>query len=320
MSTHSVTVVRLGEITKHPNADSLGITKIWDYTVIIPLGEYEEGDLVAYIEPDYMVDSERPEFAFLKGKERIKARRLRGVWSQGLAVRAPEGSKEGDDVMALLGVERYVEGTFKEREVDQVTPKGFLKDIPKYDLENLRRYRTSFQDGEEVFVQEKLHGANARFCFSEGQMWAGSRNLWRTLDGDSEFAITYRSYPQIEAWCRANPDHVLYGEIIGRASMKYGHVNGHTSFFIFDVMDDKQEFWSSDKLVELNRVPTLRLAPYKFMKFNLEELAELSMTKSEVYSPHDREGIVVRPIKERRLGQRRQILKLVSDLYLSKQK
>lgn len=320
MSTHSVTVVKLGEITKHPNADSLSISKIWDYTVIVPLGEYKEGDLVAYIEPDYMVDSERPEFAFLKGKERIKARRLRGVWSQGLVVRAPEGSKEGDNVMDILGIERYVEGTFKEVEADQVIPEGRLKNIPKYGLENLRRYRTSFEDGEEVFVQEKLHGANARFCFSEGQMWAGSRNLWRALDGDSEFAITYRSYPQIEMWCRANPDHVLYGEVIGRASMKYGHVDGHTSFFIFDVMEPNGEFWSSDKLIELNKVPTLRLAPYKFMKFNLEELAELSMTKSEVHPPHDREGIVVRPIQERRSVYGRQILKLVSDLYLSKQK
>jgi tRNA-binding EMAP/Myf-like protein len=54
------------------------------------------------------VDSTRLEFAFLAGHERIKVKKLRGIVSQGLLVKAPSHAKEGDDVMADLGVRHYV--------------------------------------------------------------------------------------------------------------------------------------------------------------------------------------------------------------------
>src|SRR3990172_141849 len=110
MSRNKVEVVRLGPIVKHENADTLGIVKIWGYTAITRLGDFKEGDLAVYVEPDYVLP-DKPEYEWLKGHLRIRAKRLRGVWSQGLLLKAPPGSKEGDDVMALLGIERYVPKT-----------------------------------------------------------------------------------------------------------------------------------------------------------------------------------------------------------------
>jgi hypothetical protein len=63
--------------------------------------------LGAYIQPDSVVDTTRPELALLAQPERIKVRRLRGVVSMGLLIAAPEGAQEGDDVAAQLGVTRY---------------------------------------------------------------------------------------------------------------------------------------------------------------------------------------------------------------------
>jgi hypothetical protein len=45
MSEFIVTVVRVGPIEKHPNADMLSITKVFDYPVVIRTGEFRAGDL-----------------------------------------------------------------------------------------------------------------------------------------------------------------------------------------------------------------------------------------------------------------------------------
>ena len=94
-STHDVVVVKLGPPEVHPNADRLEIHRIFDaYRCVSQKGLYKEGDLVAYIPPDNVVpDTE--DFAWLEGKRRIKAKKLRGVISYGLLHPAPLGSVEG---------------------------------------------------------------------------------------------------------------------------------------------------------------------------------------------------------------------------------
>jgi len=54
MSTHEVKIVRIESINPHPNADSLELTNIWGYQCVIRKGAHKVGDLMAYIEPDYM--------------------------------------------------------------------------------------------------------------------------------------------------------------------------------------------------------------------------------------------------------------------------
>ena len=80
MSTHKVEVVSINEIERHPNADSLDLVRIYGFTAIVRLGQFKPGDLAVYIEPDYVVP-DNEQFAFLKGKTRIRAMKLRGVWS-----------------------------------------------------------------------------------------------------------------------------------------------------------------------------------------------------------------------------------------------
>jgi hypothetical protein len=87
MSTeHEVSVVRLGAISKHPNADALSLTEVDGRPVILRTGEYAPGDLAVYVPVDTMVPLDDPRFAFLKernstadGYSRVKAVRLRGA-------------------------------------------------------------------------------------------------------------------------------------------------------------------------------------------------------------------------------------------------
>src|SRR4051812_24887017 len=108
MSEFHVEVVRLGAIEPHPNADSLSITRVHGgYPVIIRTGEFRTGDLAVYVPVDSGGPADEPRFAFLGEPRRIKARRLRGVFSMGLLVPASDEWAAGADVRAALRITKY---------------------------------------------------------------------------------------------------------------------------------------------------------------------------------------------------------------------
>ena len=155
-STHKVEVIKIENITKHPNADRLQVVQVFGYTCCVGVGQFDRGQLAAYIPPDSVVDSTRPEFAFLAGHERIKVKKLRGIVSMGLLIPAPPGSNIGDDVADYFGVTHYEPrlpmSTGGETEPP---PAGYR---PAFDVDSLRRYGHVFTDGEPVWVTEKIHG------------------------------------------------------------------------------------------------------------------------------------------------------------------
>lgn len=324
MSSHHVEVVRLGPVEKHPNADTLGIVAVWGYTAIVRLGDYVEGDLVAYIEPDYVVPLERAEFAFLRDS-RIRAKRLRGVWSQGLIIRAPEGAVEGDDVMEALGIVRYEPKVVYSRfGRASGAPEGAesahpsLAVLSKYDLENLRRYNFAFQPGEDVHVSEKIHGANGRFAWREGRMWYGSRSQWWKPECDSWWSAAAKQHPWIVEWCEANQNAVLYGEVFGVQDLSYGLKDGALGFLAFDIFRDGRYV---DAIDFEGEIESSKRCPSWFAKFDLDALAEASRSDSWLKPGQVAEGIVVKPLRERfERSVGRVALKLVSDRYLERAK
>ena len=221
MSTHRVDVIRIAEIVRHPNADSLGLVQIDGFTAIVRLGDFQPGDLAAYIEPDYVVpDTEQ--FAFLQGKTRIKAKRLRGVWSQGLLVKAPPGAKEGECVMKQLGITRYEPPMVGVRRGGPGSnlgnngaerPHHTLSSLTAYDLENWRRHNKALAPGEAVVITEKLHGANARMAWRGGRLWVGSRNQWKRsgeITRWQRLVAAFRAFmvallPSIRRWWKPTP-------------------------------------------------------------------------------------------------------------------
>ena len=113
MAEFAVKVERLRAIEPHPNADRLDLAVVGEYRSIILKGQYEVGDLVAYIPeagvlPDTLIE-EMGLTGRLAGKQanRVKAIRLRGIVSQGLCYRAREGWVEGQDVTDEMGIIKY---------------------------------------------------------------------------------------------------------------------------------------------------------------------------------------------------------------------
>ena len=326
-STHQVLVAPI-QLHTHPNADRLEVATIFAYRCVVQKGLYKDGDLVAYIPPDSVVDTERPEFAFLGVHNRIKAKKIRGVWSMGLILPSPPGSVEGQDVAEILGVTHYEPPEIgfngkNLRRANSIAVPGMLNNLSKYDVDSLRRYPDFLEEGEPCWMVEKIHGANARLTFYQGKIYVGTRNRWvDPADEQCPWWNTLRANSDLGAFLLKNPDILFYGELFGDIqNMKYGCKPGERHFAFFDAFDlnsggflDLFQAWNLPAADTVTWAPCLYQGPYSFTK--AEEHAEGTTT---LIGSHHREGCVIRPLKET-LDYRgnRKIMKLVSNTYLEK--
>ncbi len=329
MSAHRAGVIE-AKVEPHPNADQLGIVRLGAFEVGVRKDQVKDGDLLAYIEPDTLVPVSRPEFAFLaaganaEGFFRVRPKRFRGRWSQGLLVAAPEGLWVGNNAWDALGLRRYEppeENAGQGKATSIAGVPDFLLTQGKYDVENLRRYPDAL-DGHAVVISEKLHGANARYCFADGKLWVGTRTRWIDPEAPSWWSAALKRRPIVEEWCRANECRVLCGEVIGVQDLRYGVPSGEVDFRAFDVRDPAG--YVLDPLPGLRdaRVPTVpevcRMGPF-LLGDGVEALAE---GQTLTGAGHLREGVVVRsldePVVETQDGVMRSVFKLVGNGYLER--
>jgi RNA ligase (TIGR02306 family) len=343
-STHRVEVVPV-VLEPHPNADTLSIVRVFGYQVCVRTADWEGVGVGAYIVPDSVVPVDRDEFKFLEDPKkpgqpvRVRVRKMRGVISYGLLIKAPScGCSVGDDIAELLGVTRY-EAPVK------LSTGGFGGSMPTerepeveavvYDVEAFQRYaQTCFVQGEPVYVSEKVDGANARFCFYEGQMFVGSRKNWYKPHDSLAWYVALSRHPEIEACCRSMPGAVLYGEIFGWVQgLRYGRKPGEVDFVAFDVRRFDlgrggkwmpiQEFHPLMAQFGIAVAPPLpyaaKMSGYTLsIPYDFDKLMALAEGPSLIPgAKHYREGIVVKPITERwSQGVGRVQLKIVSAMYL----
>lgn len=328
MSQHRVDVVPV-QLEPHGNADTLSVVRVAGYQVVVRTADWQGVDKAAYVEPDYVVPADRPEFAFLAGTTyeidncgmrgyRIKVKRLRGVMSMGLLVPAPPDAKLGDNVIERLGVTRYDPPLLLSTGGDNApAPPGVHY---KYDVESARRYKDLLVAGEEVVVTEKVHGANGRFCFdAERGMHCGSRTEWKREDALNLWWRALAATPELRAFCEAHPGLTVYGEVYGQVQdLKYGCGKNEVRFAAFDLLrcgewvpHDEARALAPD----LPWVPVLYRGPWDEAK--LFALADGDSLVSAVKQL--REGIVVKLVVERTCPEIGRVqLKVVSNAYLER--
>jgi RNA ligase (TIGR02306 family) len=319
ISTHRVEIVPV-TLERHPNADSLSIVRIKDFVCVVRTIDWEGIGIGAYVQPDSIVDSSRPEFEFLKGHERVKVRRFRGVYSQGVLVTAPPGMKVGDDVAEIMGVTHYeppepLAGTACDT---APAPKGIC--YPVYGVESFRKYgREAFQSGEPVHVSEKLHGASARFMFDEDGFHVGSHRQWKKLSDNNPWWQAFQRYPGIVKYLQDHPRFCIYAELYGWVQdLRYGARSGDFRLAAFDIFDPAVGFLPVSAWREAEGVPFVPTV--KECAFDADQILALADGPTLISgAEHCREGIVVRPLIDRyRSDCGRVILKVVSDAYLER--
>ena len=333
MSEFHVIVVELGKIGKHPNADTLSITQVMGgYPCIIRTGEFQPGDKAVYVPVDSLVPLKDPRFTFLSDRadkeyQRVKAKKLRGIFSMGLLTKADPSWEVGQNVQEALGILKW------EPEIDKISTNGECeKDwgfMPRYtDIEGLRKYKKLLQPGEEVVLTEKIHGANFRATFNGYQnpaipsdvplqLWVGSHNTIKRMDPNNLWWKAAIAADLSNKLSKLIGPVVLYGEVYGQVQdLKYGAKPGEVFLRFFDALDSKTnrylDYYDFRKLMEdldLDVAPPLYIGPWS------EDLIALSEGKSTL-ADNVREGFVVRPTKERydnHVG--RVILKMVGEGY-----
>ncbi len=329
MSEFRVPVVKIGKVGKHPNADSLSITQIDGCPVIFRTEDFREGDLAIYIPVEAVVPETVPGTEFLGKHRRIKAMKLRGVFSMGLLLplvhdQLPIVSmvgNVGDNVAAELGITKYEEPLPVAMRTDMAPPPKTAYPVPVYDIESHRKYRHVYLPGERVIVTEKLHGTNARFVYIDGQLHCGSHNSWKKQDERSAWWRVAKEY-DLDRKLANYPGEVFYGEIYGQVQdLKYGSKPGELKLAIFDIYNSNKGHWlDSDEFclhldwVVLPSVPVLYVGPYTDF---LDAMCDGNSVASTV--PQIREGIVIKPVVERRDNEiGRVITKLVGEQYLTR--
>jgi RNA ligase (TIGR02306 family) len=187
----SAQIVKILEVKKHPNADSLDLVKVLGWQCVAKLGEFKEGEIVVYIEIDTQL-KERPEFEFLRNKNfRVRSIRLRGELSQGLILPLsvlPTGEyHESDDVSELVGASHY-EKPIPACLAGQAKGGFPTSLISKTDEERIQNYPALIEyfKGREVYVSVKINGASGSFIKKSadpsvpndtGEIFVCSRNL-----------------------------------------------------------------------------------------------------------------------------------------------
>jgi RNA ligase (TIGR02306 family) len=202
----SAQIVKILEVKKHPNADSLDLVKVLGWQCVAKIGEFKEGEKVVYIEIDTQLQ-ERPEFEFLRNKNfRVRSIRLRGELSQGLVLPVsvlPIGKyEEGQDVSELVGAMHYekpipaclagqTKGSF---------PSDLISKTDEEKLQNCPQIVEYFKN-KEVYVSVKINGASGTLIRKDdGEILVCSRNLSLKDTEDNTHWRVIRKYNLLNAF------------------------------------------------------------------------------------------------------------------------
>lgn len=332
MSMWHCTVERINKVEIHPSGDFLEILDVGGYQIVNRKGQFKEGDLCSFIQIDSNV-TQHSAFDFLdkKDRKRIRAKRLRGVFSQGLAIsEIPSGAIEGDSVVEYFKITRWI----APEERQDYTPDGLSLsgksgnndkipeglNIPYYDIEPLRKYKKHLE-GKNVVITEKIHGENCAKVFWNGELKVKSRNFFKKNQEDSRwhevanrenYEEKFSKYPGLAFWGE------LYGNVSGfRYDCKIEGTIVHRKFRVFDIFDvANQKFLEYDNVKEICKELGLEMVPELYRGPWLGEVHYDLANGNSTIGNHIKEGFVVKVIPESRHENEFSQLKFIGEEYL----
>lgn len=378
-STYKVPLTNILEISAHNNADSLEVATVYGFQVIVKKGQYRAGDAVVYIPIDSILPQELEDklFPYTKNEKgelqppkiklhhhRVRQIRIRGLASQGMLINTLDVADKvnfkkahaEDDLAAILGVTKYeppeagpssTMGAGRSRNKKHEHPL-----FHKYNgLDNIKWFPTLFKEDEEVVVQEKLHGTNARAsvlpymantwkkklkklfglapkiekCYGSNNVDISAATDYKGFYGEDVYGKTFNA---LDVFSKLKEGEIVFGEIVGPGIQK-GYTYGlkEHQFVVFDVKrlqpDGKSFEWLTPSDVEdfckergFAYVPVLYRG-----KYNRDYIYGLTKGKS-VFDPATkvREGVVVKAANNYTVGGNKKALKWVSEDYLADDK
>lgn len=190
------TVEKVLSLAPIPGADKIVLARILGWDVVVKKDEFSVGDLCVYIPIDTQVDPSRECFKFLASSKnpsqlvRIQTTKLRGVWSQGLALPISCLGEDIDssvliestDVTDKLGVKKYEKESIITADGTTTKFVSFpTQYISRTDEDNLKsnyRVLSEFM-GREIYITQKMDGSSMTLIFNKdkNEFLVCSRNL-----------------------------------------------------------------------------------------------------------------------------------------------
>jgi RNA ligase (TIGR02306 family) len=369
MAELKVEVVRIDSIEVHPNADRMELAFVGGYQCCVQIGAFNVGDNGVYIPVDSILSEKLEAFIFginakvKLNKHRVRAIKLRGAVAFGLLLPVDEvleyflanrivaGCVLGDDLTELLGVTKYLPPVkVPNTMAGKAAPKRHCHPLfSKYtSINHLKKYWNAFEEGEEVFVTEKIHGTNFR-CgwvpFVARTFWQKLKNILG-LNDSHEFVYGSHNVQLMDGsnktkggsadnvYKRIVKDHDLenkipkrqlwYGEIFGdgiQTGYNYSFTNGKVDVAFMDIKDPVTGvYFDFVDVIDWVEARDEQVVPHTEGAYCREGILELLNDKNLTSFIDNKtkpiEGLVVRSFKEEKFYGGRKILKLLSDEYL----
>lgn len=352
-------------ITPHSNAEKLELATIYGYQVVVPKNKYKIGDNIIYCPIDSILSPELEQKLFPESSKiklhnsRIRQIKIRGLASQGMVI---DPSDVADiihikyvaletDLASVLEITKYEPPEVFAQIIGKDKQRNKKTDNPlfhKYNgVENIKWFPDLFAEGDEVVIQEKLHGTNCRAsilpyasttllkriltflglspknenCYGSNNVEISSKLYYSGYYGEDIYGKTLQS---IDTFGKIRFGEAIYGEIIGPKIQKnYEYGLKENKFVLFDVkilQEDGTFKWLNPDEVEayakergFEFVPVLYKGP-----FNKEFTYTLTKGNS-VYSPSTkvREGIVIKSKENYDNSGNKKALKWINEDYLA---
>lgn len=274
-------IEKIVSVEKHSNADSLDIVKVLNYNVITRRDQYKAGDLVIFIQPDTVLP-ELPWSAIYRAKSnRVKAIRLRGLWSMGIVeafanVGYTGPIEEGLEISAEIGVTKYEPP--QPQDLSAAGPYGF--GIPRTDETRWQNFSDKeLPFGEKVDVTLKYDGQSMSCLYklpteTEAEFFAvGGRSFLFKMDVTNNYTANAKKHSiqeKMRVFCEKHKVNLcIRGESYGKGIQAFNH-NPHNKlandFAVFSVwlIDERRYARKGEPFYFLNiadeiGLPTVRV-------------------------------------------------------------
>lgn len=364
-TVYKVPYTKILDVQPHSNAERLELATVYGFQVIVPKGRYKVGDKCIYIPIDSILPVNLEEIIFPPDSKvklhhhRVRQIKLRGLASQGMLIDPsevtslanPDFFTDEQDLKSVLGIKKY-QPPARRMPGPAGVPGGRKKKgthplFHKYNgLDNIKWFPNKFKEGDQVVIQEKLHGTNARAsilpfeansimkkikkflrlapaieqCYGSNNVEISAAKTYTGFYGEDIYGKTFAN---LGVFGKLKLGETVFGEIIGPGIQKgYEYGLKDHRFVLFDVkvlQPDGKQKWLTPAEVEafanergFEYVPVVYYGPFN---------KELTYTFTKGASKYDpsvkvREGIVIKSADKYDIEGNKQALKWVSEDYL----
>jgi RNA ligase (TIGR02306 family) len=300
-------------------ADRIELITVLGWNIITKRNEFNIGDYCIYIPIDTTVNPDKEYFSFLKDPKnpesriRIKTKKLKGVYSQGLVLpinvlnySLEKLIVEGEDVSDIIDVQKYEKENIIVQQGCGTKFEPFPTQIISItDEDNLKTVHKCLEEfyNKEIYVTLKMDGSSMTIINNSNEFFVCSRRL--ILDEGSVMYQYVNNFKLKDVIINYNKNLAIQGEFCGPK------INGNQmqlknyDYYVFNIKDlDTNKYLGYEDIIKICSDLNIKTVPllqrffcddsYTLQKF--QDIANQVVYVTPMNKKVPAEGIVIRPI------------------------